>query len=168
MDIGDNAGAVLKAGIEEIVELEKQILDHKEFRKSKTDEMKKLGLPVADLIRIAKQDTEKAQEKASRAELAAGILGATVYTGEATPDAPGGWDPDIIEAGKDGAAAVLKIDEDIKAAKDQIKEKVKSLKNDGFVPKVVYQIVELKMNPDGYAAFSEHSQLVDVYWKACS
>src|SRR5262245_39273633 len=134
MNIGNNSAAALREHVEALVDLHGQLIDIKELRKAKVAEMKKLQLPVPELVRVAKQDLDKSAEKAKALQDAAGILGVEVYAGSTKPDQPKEFDQSVIDAGKENVRELLAFDDQAKDVKGQIKDRLKVAKAEGWAP----------------------------------
>src|SRR5207249_1637674 len=102
-----------------------------EIRKGKVAEMKKLQLPVPELVRVAKQDLDKTAEKAKNLQDAAGILGVEVYAGSVKPGKPKEFADDVIESADASVRELLALDQEAKDLKAEIKERLKLAKVQG-------------------------------------
>jgi uncharacterized protein (UPF0335 family) len=165
MDIG-NKGPILKGIVDALVDLETQVVNKRDDRKKVIKDMKKKKLPAAELIRVAKQDRDKAEEKALKTQNAAGILGVEVYAGSVEPEAPADMSSEAIEEAKELVGQVEAIDDDLDALKEDIKSKKKDAKEAELSVPVIEQIVSMRLQKQDASHFSEYSLTMQAYWAA--
>jgi uncharacterized protein (UPF0335 family) len=161
-----NKAPILKEIVEAIVDLENKILDKREERKGVIDQMKKNKLPAAELIRVAKQDADKAATNAKKLRDAAGILGSEVYAEAVKPDVPDDVDQTLVDVAKQLVGQVESIDDDLKSLAKDVKGKYKEAKEAELSIPVIKQIVTMKLEQQDYAAFGEYSLTMQAYWQA--
>jgi uncharacterized protein (UPF0335 family) len=164
MLIGSNSATILKDVVTKLVDIENQLLDLKEEGRAKKQEMKKYKLPVVELLRVSKQNLDKAADKAKNLQDAAGILGVEVYSGFVKPDAPLDFADDVQTYAKELVGQYEAIEEQVAALKEEAKAQLKIAKGAEFVPDVVKTIVQIKLDADaGIESYRNRTNLVEAY-----
>lgn len=163
---GSNSIAVLRDGVENLVELarDKQSVqdDITEFKK----ELRGHKLPIEHLLRLVKQAQRSEDEKKADNEaeyLARKLLGLPMPA-EGAVEAPD--NPSLAKLVQNRVKDILHLEEEKRGVAEQEKEVYKELKDAGFAIPVVKKIVQFRLNPEKYESFTEMSSVLTSYMEA--
>lgn len=170
-EVGGNAAAVIRGYVNDLIDLKVQVKKVKGEIKDLKSDLKEEGLPPAALVKVARQDEEKAAEVAEGLKLAGAFLGRVVYGGAVEPDRGRVQEmcerSDGLQEFVDGkVAAILEAMEQIEELNTKSKDVLAKAKAEGFIPKVLEYIVELKLDPKKAKKQGDFSVLVGAYMKA--
>ena len=164
--VGGNAAGVIWKAIEEIESIDKDIAELKTDQGEVRKGLKKKDLPLYGLGQMmarAAKDEEKIAEQLEEVALAGTLLDIKIPTRFDRPRSTSHLTKEAVSAFKNAFTSLQRLKGEVSELTADRREKMKTLKSEGYSPYIVERIIKYRRNP---VDMKENDILFDTYMSA--